>query len=141
MNKKPTFLTFTEALSAASREPGVEFIGLGFAPPNPYLTIYSIEMDADFPDEANINFSGGDLFDLGGEEDFYDETTVPEEAKKLRYARKSELGDGAPSIMGMTSEYVLSAVLPGLNAPDMYRSEEEFAEAASAAYKAFWGAA
>lgn len=138
MNKKPTFLSYAEAVATARRDPEATFVGLAFNPATAFLTVYTLQADEDDADTLNIEYEGGELFDLGGEEDFFDETSVPAEAKQLLYASKAELGDGKPHIAGMTAEYVLSTIVPGLNAPDMYRSEEEFAEMAGKAFKAFW---
>ncbi|WP_109016001.1 hypothetical protein [Novimethylophilus kurashikiensis] len=137
MNNNLTFLTYQEAIVAAKKEPGMEFVALDFNPPKPFLALYIIEVFEDEPDEVNITYEGGELFDMGGEEDFYDEHSVPAAAKKLFYIRRGDLGEDTPNILGMTSEYVLCEVLPGLTAPEDY-TEEEFLAAATKAYKEFW---
>lgn len=134
----PKFLTFDEAVAAAKIEPNVDFIGLKFDAPYRHLAAYVISVDSEEPDYVNVAYSGGALFDFGGEEDFYNEEDAPQEAKELFYVHQKELGDGDPSIMGMTSEYVLFAVLPGLQEPDKYPSEAAFASDAARIFKEFW---
>ena len=86
----------------------------------------------------NISYEGGDLFDVGGEEDFYGLDDVPDEAKSLFYARLTDLGDGNAQISGMVSEYILNALLPGLSEANTYSSEVAFVEAARTQFLEFW---
>jgi hypothetical protein len=74
-----------------------------------------------------------------GEEDFYDLEDAPAEAKKLLYARQTDLGDGDVQVMGMTSEFVLQAILPGLRDDAKYRDHAHFMEVAGAEFHAYWG--
>ena len=134
----PNFLTFTEAVAAATQEPGVDFIGLRFDSPFRHLTTYVVSVDPDEPDYVNVAYNGGDMFSYCGEEDFYGKEDAPAEAKVLFYARQSELGNGDPQIMGMTSEYALFELLPGLRAPDTYEDEAEFNQEAGQIFKGFW---
>lgn len=132
------FLNFSDAVEVAKKEPGVKLVGLQFRSPFTRLDVYLIYVDPDEPGFVNVNYEGGELFDLGGEEDFYDIDDVPVEAKNLCYARLSDLGNGAIQIMGMTSEFVLQAVLPGLSPDARYRDQYHFRQAAGSAYAAFW---
>jgi hypothetical protein len=116
----------------------VEFIGLRYVAPFTRLAVYVIHVDPDEPDDASVQFEGGELFDLGGEEEFYDLADVPDEAKALFYARKSDLGNGNAQVMGMVSEYVLQEVLPGLSEASTYKSNSAFLQAASADFLSFW---
>lgn len=134
----PTFLTYAEAVAAAKAEPNVDFIGIGFEAPYRHLAAYSVSTDDEEPGYLNVSYSGGDLFSSCGEEDFYSEDTVPAEAKKLFYARDSELGDGHPGLFGMTGAYVLYAVLPDLKPTDSYATNAAFTDAAVQVFKKFW---
>lgn len=133
-----TFLTFDEAVAAAEKEPGTEFIGLRYAPPYTHAEMYTVRVDSDEPDQVQVLYEGGELFSMGGEEDFYDADDAPDDARASFYARRSELGDGAAGLMGMTSEYVLSQLLPGLPEARTYSSESAFIQAAGEAYRSFW---
>lgn len=110
------FYSFDEAVAAARASPGIEFIGMKFIEPYSYLGVYVISVYPDEPDNVNVSYEGGALFASMGEEDFFDVDDAPEEAKMLLYARATELGDGDVQVMGMTSEFVLQEVLPGLSA-------------------------
>lgn len=132
------FLNFDEAIKAAKNEPGAEFIGLRYVAPFTRLDVYVIHVDPDETDYVNVQIEGGELFDLGGEEDFYGLEDTPDEAKALFYARKSDLSDGNAQISGMLSEYVLHAVLPGLNEAKTYGSEAAFIQAASTEFLSYW---
>jgi len=132
------FLSFDEAVSVAKNKPGTEFVGLRYVPPFTRLDVYIIDVDPDEPDDVRIQFEGGELFDLGGEEDFYDLDDAPDEAKALFYARVSDLGNGDIQIMGMVSEHVLQEVLPSLNEKSTYKSQADFIQAASAEFIYFW---
>ena len=136
--KTPTFLTYAEAVEAAKVAPNVDFLGLKFDAPYRHLAAYVISVDSEEPDYVNVAYSGGALFDFAGEEDFYDDKDAPKEAKTLFYVRQSELGNGDPQVIGMTSEYVLFEVLPGLQAPDTYEVEAEFNREAGQVFKRFW---
>jgi hypothetical protein len=137
-DKTITFLTFDEAVSAAKNEPDVDFIGLQFVPPFTRLDIYAINTCADEPDNANIQYQGAELFDVDGEEEFYDVDDAPDEAKALFYARGTDLGNGDVQIMGIVSEYVLHQVLPDLKEAPRYKSEQEFIQAAGEQFQSFW---
>jgi hypothetical protein len=132
------FLSFDEAVEAAKNEPGVEFIGLRYIAPFSRLDVYVIHVDPDEIGYVNVQYEGGDLFDLGGEEEFYGLDDVPKEAKGLFYARKADLGNGDGQVMGMTSEFVLQEVLPGLSKDAKYRDQAHFVQVAGAEFRAFW---
>lgn len=137
-NKNIEFLDFNEAVAAAKNEPGIEFVGLRYVSPFTRLDIYMIDVDPDEPDYVRVQYEGGDLFDISGEEDFYDVADTPDEARKLFYARMSELGDGKVYLMGMTSESVLQEVLPGLDKTSTYKNTADFIRAASTQFLSFW---
>lgn len=132
------FLSFDEAVSAAQQHPGEQFIALSYVPPYTRLEIYMIDVDPEEPDEVRIQYEAGELFDVGGEEDFYDVDDIPGQAKSLFYARLSDLGDGRAQVMGMVSEHVLQQVLPGLNEDSTYKNGAAFIEAASRQFLSFW---
>ena len=132
------FLSFDKAVAAAKNEPDVQFIGLHYVAPFTRLDVYVIDVDSEEPDDVRIQFEGGELFDSGGEEEFYDLTDVPDEAKALYFARQSDLGKGNAQIMGMVSEYVLQEVLPGLSEKATFKSQAEFIQLARAEYLSFW---
>lgn len=134
----PKFLTFDEAVATAKLEHDVDFVALRFNEATQVLAAYTVSVDSDEPDYVNVAYSGGALFDFAGEEDFYDDEEAPQEAKELFYVHQKELGDGDPAIFGMTSEYVLFAVLPGLQEPEKYPSEAVFATEAARIFKEFW---
>lgn len=136
--KAPTFLTYAEAVAAAKVAPNVDFIGIGFKAPYKHLKAYVISVDSDEPDYVNVAYSAGDMYSDCGEEDFYDDNDAPAEAKMLFYASQRELGNGDPQVMGMTSEYVLFEVLPGLKSPDTYEVDAEFNRDAGQIFKSFW---
>ena len=136
--KIPDFLTYAEAIIAARHEPNVEFLGLRFEAPYRHLSAYTISADTDEPDEINVDFSGGELFSFFGEEDFFSESDVPDDAKTLFYARFPELGNGKLMVMGITSEHVLFSVLPELKEPDTYHERSEFSEQAGQVFQKFW---
>jgi len=137
-DKNIKFLSFNEAVTAAKNEPGMEFIGLRYVPPFTRLDVYVIDVDPDESDDVRIQFEGGELFDIGGEEDFYDLADVPDEARALFYARKSDLGNGDAHVMGVTSEYVLQELVSGLSKEATYKSKAEFIQAAGAQFLSFW---
>ncbi|WP_426172600.1 hypothetical protein [Pseudoduganella sp. R-34] len=132
------FFTFDEAVIAARSTPGTDLIGIHFTAPYRHLGLYIISVDVDEPDYVNVSYEGGELFDDGGEEDFYDLSDTPDEAKRLFYAAKSDLGDGDAQVMGMTSEFILQEVLPGLDRGAKYRDQEHFMEVAGQEFRAFW---
>jgi hypothetical protein len=132
------FLTFDEAIAAAKKEADVEFVGLQYVPPYSHLDVYMVIGDPDEVSYVNISYEGGDLFDVGGEEDFYGLDDVPDEAKSLFYVRLTDLGDGKAQISGMVSEYILNALLPALSEANTYSSETAFVEAARTQFLAFW---
>lgn len=132
------FISFDEAVEAAKNEPGVEFIGLRYTAPFTRLDMYVIHVYPDEADYVNVKYEGGELFDLGGEEDFYGLDDVPHEAKNLFYTRKTGLGNGDIQVSGMTSEFVLLEVLPGLRADAKYRDRAHFMQVAGDAFRAFW---
>lgn len=136
--KAPTFLTYAEAVAAAKVAPNIDFIGLRFAAPYKHLAAYVISVDSDEPDYINVAYSAGDMFSDCGEEDFFADDDAPDEAKTLFYASQRELGNGDPQVTGMTSEYVLFEVLPGLQEPDTYELEAEFNREAGRVFKSFW---
>jgi hypothetical protein len=133
-----TFLTFDEAVALARAEPGTELIGLHFVEPFTHLGVYMVETDIDEEDVVHVAYEGGVLFSSSGEEDFYDEGDAPDEARKLFYARKTDLGDGDPSILGMTSEFVLAELIPGLGGDTKYRDHAHFSQHAGEQFRAFW---
>lgn len=137
-NTSINFLNFDETVKAAKNEPGAEFIGLRFVSPFTRLDLYVIHVDPDETDYVNVQYEGGELFDIGGEEEFYGLDDAPEEAKGLFYARKTDLGDGDVQVMGLTSEFVLQEVLPGLSKDAKYRDHAHFMQVAGAAFRAFW---
>lgn len=137
-NTSINFLSFDETVRAAKNEPGAEFIGLRYVAPFTRLDVYLIQVDPDEADYVNVQYEGGELFDIGGEEEFYDLDDVPGEAKGLFYARTSDLGNGEPQVMGMVSEHILHEVVPGLNEANTYSNESAFIQAASAQFLAFW---
>lgn len=132
------FLSFDETVEAAKNEPGVEFIGLRYVAPFTRLDTYVVHVDHDEVKDVNVQYEGGELFDIGGEEDFFSLDDVPDEAKRLFYARKADLGNGDVQVMGMTSEFVLQEVLPGLSKDAKYRDQAHFMQVAGAAFHAFW---
>lgn len=137
-NTSIQFLNFDEAVEAAKKEHGIEFLGLKYVAPFTRLDAYIIQVDPDEPDYVSIQFESGELFDLGGEEDFYALDDVPLEAKSLFYVHESDLANGKAQINGMLSEYVLQQVLPGLGEADTYRNEAAFIQAASTEFLSFW---
>lgn len=137
-NTSISFLSFDEAVKAAKNEPGAEFIGLRYVAPFTRLEVYVIHVDPDEADYVNVQYEGGELFDFGGEEDFYGLDDVPEEARGLFYARKTDLGKGDVQVMGMKSEFVLQEVLPGLSKDAKYRDYAHFMQVAGAAFRTFW---
>lgn len=139
-DNKAQFFTFDEAVEAARNEPGVDFVGLKFVEPFTHLGAYIINTYADDPGNVNVFYEGGALFDSMGEEDFYDLADAPVEAKKLFYARQSDLGQGDVQVMGMTSEFVLQEVLPGLRDDAKYRDHAHFMQVAGAEFRAYWKA-
>ena len=134
----PEFLTYSEALAAAKQEANVEFIGMRFEAPYKYLSTYTISGDDEEPGCVNVDFNGGELFSYFGEENFYEEADVPDEAKALFYARSGDLGDGNLMLMGITSEHILFSILPGLDRSDTYCTNAEFTEKAAHAFGRFW---
>lgn len=132
------FLSFDEAVTAAQQHLGEQFIALGYVPPYTRLEVYMIDVDADEPDEVRIQYEAGELFDVGGEEEFYDVEDVPGQTRSLFYARLSDLGDGKAQVMGMVSEHVLQQVLPGLNEDTAHKNEAAFLQAASTQFLLFW---
>lgn len=132
------FLTFDQTIEAAKKEHDVEFIGIRFNPPYRKLEAYIITVDSSEPEYVNIAYSGGNLFDSFGEEDFYGEDDAPAEAKSILFAHQRDLGDGNPQVMGMNSEYALFEVLPGLKEPDTYPSEAAFTQEAVRVFNQFW---
>lgn len=132
------FLTFDQAVEAAKKEQDIEFIGIRFNPPYRKLEAYIITVDSSESDYVNIAYSGGNLFDSFGEENFYSEDDAPADAKSLFYAHQQDLGDGSPQVMGMNSEYALFEVLPGLKEPDAYESEAAFTQEAARVFNQFW---
>jgi hypothetical protein len=137
-DKLINFLSFDEAVIAATKEAGTEFIGLRYVSPFTRLDVYTIHVDPEELDYVAVQFEGGELFDIGGEEEFYDLADVPDEAKNLLYVRKSDLGEGNAQVMGMVSERVLQEVLPGLSEALTYKSKAAFIQAASAEFLSFW---
>jgi hypothetical protein len=135
---KPDFCTFDEAVRVAHAEPGTEFVGMKFAQPFTHLGVYLINVYPDEPDNINVFYEGGALFDSMGEEDFYDAEDAPAEAKGLFYARKTDLGGGDPTLMGSTSEFVLQEILPELGGDAKYRDHAHFMQVAGAAFQAYW---
>jgi len=132
------FVHFDDALAIVRSAPGLEFIGLSFAAPFDYLGVYTIRLvDDEDPQYVSIMFDGGPLFSSCGEEEFFDENEVPEEAKKLFYVDTAQL-EGAPDISGTMGEYVLQDLLPGLGGEDAYSDRAEFKRAAAAAFSAYW---
>ena len=132
------FLNFGEAVEAAKKEPGVEFVALRYIPPFSRLDVYVIDVDSDEPDYTNVRYEGGDLFDTCGEEDFFSLGDVPAEVKNLFFVRAADLGNGDVQPMGMTSEFVLQAVLPGLTPDAKYRDQAHFMQVAGAEFQSFW---
>lgn len=138
-DNKPKFVTFDEAVELARNEPGVDFVGLRFVEPFTHLEAYIINTDSDDPDNVSVFYEGGALFDSMGEEDFFDLEDVPDEAKQLFYARQADMGDGKVQVMGMTSEFVLQEILPGLHDDAKYRDHAHFMQVAGAEFRAYWG--
>lgn len=138
-DNKPKFFTFDEAVEVARSEPGAELVGLKFVEPFTHLKAYIINTDSDDPDSVSVFYEGGALFDSMGEEDFFDLDDVPAEAKKLFYARQTDLGQGNVQVMGMTSEFVLKEILPGLHDDAKYRDHAHFMQVAGAEFCAYWG--
>lgn len=132
------FLNFADAVAASKREPDVPFVGLHFVAPYTRLAVYTLNSDPDNEGFVCVDYEGGELFDEGGEDDFYALRDTPDEAKGLFYARLTDLADGKAHITGMVSEYVLYTLLPGLDEAMTYDSEAEFINAASARFQAFW---
>jgi hypothetical protein len=137
-DRKIQFFTFNEAVDAARNDPDTEFVGLHFVEPFTHLGVYIIRVYSDEPENVNVSFEGGALFDSGGEEDFYSVAEVPAEAKSLFYARRTDLGNGDAQVMGLTSEFVLQEVLPGLSKDAKYRDRAHFMQAAGAEFLAYW---
>lgn len=135
---KIKFLSYEAAVAAARKESDVAFIGLRYVAPYSRIDVYTIIGDPDEAEYVNINYEGGELFDEGGEEDFYGLNDVPDEAKTLFYARLTDLAGRKVNFNGMVSEYVLHALLPGLNEADTYSSEAAFVQAARTQFLAFW---
>lgn len=131
------FFNFDEAVAAARSDRGAEFVGLRYVAPFTRLEVYVI-YDPDEGDDVVVQYEGAKLFDMGGDEESYDVADVPKEAKTIFYARKSELGNGNPSILGMVSEHVLQEVLPGLKGMDGYDSEARFIQDAAEKFGSFW---
>jgi len=132
------FLNFEQAVEAAKKAHDVEFIGIRFNSPYRKLDAYIITVASDDPDYVSVSYSGGNLFDSFGEEDFYDEADAPDDAKTVFYAHQRDLGNGHPQVMGMNSEYVLFEVLPGLQEPDAYPSKAAFTQEAARVFTKFW---
>lgn len=132
------FLTFDDAVDAARSDPGTEFVGINFVEPFTHLSVYIISVDADEPENVNVFYEGGTLFDSEGEEDFFDVAEVPAEAKKCFYARQTDLGNGDAQVMGLTSEFVLQEVLPGLKKDAKYRDHAHFMQVAGAEFLSYW---
>lgn len=135
---KITFITFDETVAAARSAPGTEFVGISFVEPFAHLGLYVVSVDPDEPGDVNISYEGGTLFSSCGEEDFYDLSDVPADAKKLFYVRMSELANGDAQIMGKNSEFVLQEVLPGLSQNAKYRDQAHFMQVAGAEFRAYW---
>jgi hypothetical protein len=135
---KIQFYTFDEAMEVARSETGTEFVGIKFVEPFTHLDVYIINVYADEPDNVNVFYEGGALFDSMGEEDFFDVADAPADAKKLFYARKTDLGHGNAQVMGLTSEFVLQEVLPGLSEDAKYRDHTHFMQVAGAEFRAYW---
>ena len=132
------FLNFEDAVAASKREPDIPFVGLHFVAPYTRLAIYTLSSDPDNEGFVCVDYEGGELFDEGGEEDFYALRDTPEEAKGLFYARMRDLADGNAHIAGMVSEYALHALLPGLDEAMNYDSEAAFVKDAVTKFQAFW---
>jgi hypothetical protein len=130
------FINFHDAVCLAQETTDVEFIGIKFDPPFKHLGVYSIVVRSDEPGEVSIMYEGGQLFSSCGEEEFYFLDDVPAQAKELIYARKSDLCD--VQISGMTSEFVLQKVLPGLRWDSKYRDQAHFMQVAGAEFAGFW---
>lgn len=138
-HNRPNFVGFSGAVVLARNSPGAEFIALKFQASFDYLGLYTVSaVDDEDPDYVSISFAGGRLFSSCGEEAFYDEEDVPDEAKLLFYADISKLGNGVPSIVDKVSEYVLVELLPGLADADTYPSRDKFKQAAATAFHAYW---
>ncbi|MFC3110855.1 hypothetical protein ACFQAT_28350 [Undibacterium arcticum] len=138
IDHKIQFFSFDEAVQAARSDPGTELVGIKFDEPFSYLGVYIIQIYADEPDNVNVSYEGGALFDPLGEEDFFDLEDAPAEAKKLFYARRTDLGRGHANVMGLTSEFVLQEVLPGLSEDAKYRDQAHFMQVAGAEFRAYW---
>lgn len=137
MNKTTNFLTFDEAVSAARKEPEVHFIGLGFS--SSLLVVFALQLDAEDPPTINIFYSAAKLFDSIGYEDSYTLDDVPIGAKTLFYVRESDLNvDFVKDIFGVTSEYILHRMIPGLPDPDTCVSVKTFRQDAINKFRAFW---
>lgn len=134
------FFRFDQAVSTALNDPGAQFVELRFVEPFSHRGVYVINVDADEPGNVSLFYEGGVLFDVMGEEDFYDVEDAPAESKALFYARVDELGSGTAQVMGMTSEFVLQKILPGLSKEAKYRDNAHFMEAAGAAFPSYWHA-
>ncbi len=132
------FLTFDEAVALARAEPGTELIGIHFVEPYTHLGVYMVETDIDEEDVVHVAYEGGMLFSSSGKEDFYNAGDAPDEARKLFYVRKTALGDGDPSILGMTSEFVLAEIIPGVGGNTKYRDHADFSKRAGEQFRAFW---
>lgn len=138
-DKKIQFLTFDQTVEAVRKEPGAEFVGFKFDEPFTHLEAYIINSYPDEPSNVNVFYEGGALFEEMGEENFYDVEDVPVDARKLLYVRQKDLGDGKVQVMGMRSEFVLQAVLPGLREDAKYRDHAHFMQVAGAEFRAYWG--
>lgn len=135
-NQTPTFLPFEEAVEAIQRDPDAKFIGLLLD--DDHVSAFVIEVDPSEPDTVSVTYSGGELFEDCCEEDFFDGTSAPTSSRRAFYALAAELGDGEPEIMGMTTEYVLSQILPDVGDPEEYETEEAFKRAARECFESFW---
>jgi hypothetical protein len=135
---KIQFITFDEAVVVARSEPDTEFVGIKFDEPFTHLAVYIITVYADEPENVNVFYEGSAIFGSTSEEDFFDLADAPAEAKKLFYARRIDLGRGDAQVMGLTSEFVLQEVLPGLSEDAKFRDHTHFMQVAGAEFRAYW---
>lgn len=128
-------MIYAEALEKVKSDPNIAYIAF-FMRGDSYLGFYEIKQNAEEDDWIDINFEGGIFFSSSGEEDSYDQVTVPEEAKALKYA-PSEAYPG----FGWTAEHIASQLFQdGPDPEEVWTSKDraEFARAVKARMQKQW---
>lgn len=109
-------VTYDQAIEKVKHDPESRFIGY-FMRGNNFLGSYEISLTDDEPEEPaepSIMYEGGVFFSSSGEEEFYLEDEVPDEAKGLPF---SEVGS-IPDTSGYVAEHVAYSLFPDIPDPE-----------------------